>query len=64
MSTSIVAYTLTHEREAEKEFDCLTKAVAFADGVIEDGGHADVSTEEPFDAKAYTYSLCSVYQLY
>lgn len=62
MATSIVSYTYPHERKAEREFDSLKAAVTFADGVIEDRGSADVSTEEVFDAKAFDYSLCDIHQ--
>ena len=63
MATSIVSAFFPCERnEYEREFTSLTKAVAYADAVIENGGNADVSTEEVFDPKAFSYSLCDIHQ--
>lgn len=62
MYISTVTYGFPCNRgESEQYCLSLKEAVAFADSVIEDGGFASVSTEEPFDTAAMSYSLCDIY---
>lgn len=64
MPASVVTYSFAHSRtEQEKFCFSLEEAVAFADSVIEDGGHAFVSTEETSDITSFTYSLCDIHSL-